>query len=169
LIDLTPSGSVSLTGAAVVSVLALGAGFSVGAAKQGPDWARRTIRKGGAVAGLVAAVGVGVMAFFRPFWVGVAYLYLALVVWLLSRTVSRRLELIGPVQVDPVYAEMVVRRTRTGLLALAVLLGLIAVLSRGSVVSAVVGGVALVLGGASAALFIRRRPTKAAITPDQSV
>jgi hypothetical protein len=169
LIQLGTSESTVVAGGAVLLVLAIGAAFSVGAAKRGPEWARRQLKRGGVVSALLVVMAGAIIVLFRPVWVGLAVLYLALVVWFLSRTVSKRMELVGVVQVDPGYALAVVRRTRIGLMALAASLGVISVLAWGTVVSAVVGGIALVLGAASAALFVRRRDRSPISPSDQSI
>lgn len=137
----------------MLMVLTLGSVFSAGAAHRGAEWAARRLKQSRNVAIGLLVIGVVLGILIQPVWVGLSIAYLAFVVWILGRTVLRRIQLVDQVAVDPAYAMGVVKRTRIGLLILALVLGVIAAGSWGSTVAWIIGGAAVVMAVAGGAMF----------------
>jgi hypothetical protein len=131
MIDLGVEGALVVVGGAVMAVIAWGASLSIRSASRGPRWAlahlvtTRPAVFGGIVIGLALTVLV------RPLWAGLAVLYAALTVLLLSAMLRRtliRLDEAGGLEALPLERRRhIVRRARTLILVAGVVLGVIGV------------------------------------------
>ncbi len=118
--ELSPDAALFVLGLAVVVVVAWGASISVRSASRGPRWALdhlamvRPAIFGGVFLGLALTAAV------RPLWVGLAVLYVALTVLLLSSMLRRsltRLEVAGGLEELPLERRQeIVRKARAMIL-----------------------------------------------------
>ena len=129
MIDFGAEGALAVVGAAVVVVVAWGASVSIRSAARGPRWALAhlaTIRP--AVFGGVL-MGLALTVLARPLWAGLAVLYVALTVLLLSamlrRTLLRLDEAGGLEALSLERRRQIVQRARKLILIAGVVLGAI--------------------------------------------
>jgi hypothetical protein len=104
MIHLEPAEATAIVSAFVVAALSWFAFLSVGAAANEAGWARRQMRSVAIGSAAVGAVGVVLMLWARPIWVGFAMLYVAGIVWFMARSVRaglRRVDAIGGADISP--------------------------------------------------------------------
>lgn len=98
MIALGTDGATAIVSLMVVIAIGWAVFLSIGSAARDATWARRQIRIGSfGVVGL-GAVGALALIWVEPVWVGVAGLYIAAIVWVMSRSVRaslRRAEVFG--------------------------------------------------------------------------
>lgn len=131
MIEIGSEAALVIVGIAVTIVTAWGASISIRSASRGPRWALAHLAevRPFIVAGVV--VGLVVTAVFRPLWAGLATLYVALTVLLLSAMLRRalvRLDEAGGLDELPVARRrQIVQRARTMILVAGVVIAAIGV------------------------------------------